>query len=323
MKQWAFTSILFCASLSVFGTAAAQDYPSRPITIIVPVAAGGVGDIITRLFANKVNESGKATIIVENRTGGAGVPGTQAAAKAAPDGYTLLNGYHAVLAVLPHLQKLPYDVDRDFVPIINFISAPNLLVTHPSVPASNVAELVAYARANPGKLTFASQGMGSTGHLGGELFKLATGTNLVHVPYRGAAPAEQDLVAGHVKMMFHNVALAMGAVQSKRVRALGVTTKERVAILPNVPTMHEQGIPLDQTAWFGLLAPAGTPPHIVAWLNEQARIFLSSEEIRKQFAAQGAVLPLGSPAQFGQHIKMESKMYADVIRAANIAVQPQ
>jgi tripartite-type tricarboxylate transporter receptor subunit TctC len=297
-----------------------QDFPSKPVRVIVPIAPGGVADIVTRVFAGKVGEGGKHTIIVENRAGGAGVPATDGVAKSPADGYTMLTGHHAVLAILPHLQKLPYDPAKDFVPVVNLIMVPNILTVHPSVPAKDVKELIAYAKANPGKLTYASQGVGSTGHIGGELFKLATGTEIVHVPYKGAAPAAQDLIAGHVSMMFDVVPLALAPVRDGRVRALGVATKQRVAVLPDVPTLVDQGLPIELTAWFGIVAPAGTPKAAIAWINQEANKALSTPEVRERFGRTGGILALGSPEAYGAHIVAETKKFGDVIKRANIKI---
>jgi tripartite-type tricarboxylate transporter receptor subunit TctC len=300
--------------------ARSQDYPSKPIKIIVPIAPGGVADIVTRVVAQKASEDGKHTVIVENRAGGGGVPGSDAVAKSAPDGYTLLTGFHGPLSILPHLQKLPFDPTKDLVPVINMIMVPNILTVHPSIPANNVKELIAYAKANPGKLTYASQGVGATGHIGGELIKLLTGIEMTHVPYRGAAPASQDLIAGHVSMMLDVVPLAIGPIKDGRVRAIGVATKERVSVLPDVPTLTEQGLPLEMTAWFGLLAPAGTPKVAIEWVNREANKALSAPDSRARFSASGAVLPLGTPEAFGAHIAAETKKFGDVIKRANIKI---
>jgi tripartite-type tricarboxylate transporter receptor subunit TctC len=299
-------------------TAGAQDYPSKTIKLVVPIAAGGVADIAARAFAAKVGEGGKATMIVENRGGGAGVPGTDAVAKSPADGYTLLMGHHGVLSILPHMTKLPYDPAKDFVPVVNLIMVPNILVVHPSVPAKNVAELIAHAKANPGKLTYASQGVGTTGHIGGELFKQLAGIDIVHVPYRGAAPAQQDLLAGHVHLMFDVVALARGHVNEGRLRAIGVATKERTSVLPNVPTLTEQGLAVELTAWFGLLAPAATPKAAIAWVNGEANKAFATPESRQRFTATGATMPLGTPEAFGAHIKAETVKFGEVIRKGNI-----
>ena len=301
-------------------TALAQDYPSKPVRIIVPIAAGGVADIVTRVLSAKLGEDSKTTVVVENRGGAAGVPATDAVAKSPPDGYTLLTGHHGVLAILPHLQKLPYDPAKELVPVINMIMVPNILTVHPSVPAKDLKELIAYAKANPGKLTYASQGVGTTGHIGGELFKLSAGIDITHIPYKGAAPAQQDLVAGHVHMMFDVVPLAIAGIRDGRVRAIGLATKERASVLPDVPTMIEQGQPIELTAWFGIMAPAGTPKETIGWLNREANRVLGTAEVRGRFAGQGGVLPLGTPEAFGAHIASETRKFGDVIQKANIKI---
>src|SRR6187551_1329048 len=257
----------------------AQDYPNRPIRIIVPLAAGGMADILARTIAAKLSEAGH-TAVVENRTGGSGVIGADAVAKSAPDGYTLLMGLHATQAILVHLQKLPYDPAKDFAPVVHVATVPNVLLVNAAVPANSLRELIAYAKANPDKLTFASQGNGSTGHMIGEQFKVAAGIALTHVPYRGAAPASQDLVAGHVSMLFDIVPLAVSNLQSGKVRALAVCAPERVKVLPDVPTIAEAGLPgMEAGAWFGLFAPAGTPPAAVAWVNQEARKAFAAPEM--------------------------------------------
>jgi tripartite-type tricarboxylate transporter receptor subunit TctC len=303
-------------------SAQAQAYPNKPVRIVVPIAAGGVADIASRAFALKASEGAQnVNIIVENRGGAAGVPGTDAVAKSPADGYTLLTGHHGVLSILPHMQKLPYDPAKDFVPVVNLITVPNILVVHPSVPAKNVKELIAYAKANPGKLTYASQGVGTTGHIGGELFKQATGVDIVHVPYKGAAPAAQDLIAGHVHMMFDVVALARAHIKENRVRAIGIATKQRSDALPDVPTLMEQGLDVELTAWFGLVAPAGTPKEAIDWINQAANKAFAQPKDRERFVATGAFMPLGTPESFGAHIASETKKFGEVIRKAGIKMQ--
>jgi len=300
----------------------AQDYPFKPIKIIVPTAPAGIGDMLSRIFQQKLAESGNpVTIVVENRAGAAGVIGTDAVAKSPPDGTTFLLGNHAVLAMLPHLQKVPYDPFKSFNPVILGVTVPNILVVHPSVPANSVRELVAYAKANPGKLTYASQGVGASGHIAAELFKLQAGIDIVHVPYKGAAPAAQDLAAGHVHMMFDVVSLAMGPIQGGRVRPLGVTTKQRAAVLPDVPTMAEQGTPVEIGAWFGFLAPAGTPQAAITWLNRETTKIFSTPDASGRFVNQGAAVPLGTPESFAQFIEAESNRYGDVIKRAGIKLE--
>jgi tripartite-type tricarboxylate transporter receptor subunit TctC len=298
-----------------------QDYPSKPIRILVPAQAGGIGDILPRILGQKLGDAGTATIVVENRTAGAGVVAAEAVARAQPDGYLLLMGNQGQLAIRPHLARLPYDPVKDFAPVILMVTVPNLLIVHPSVPANTLGELIAYAKANPGKLSYASQGIGASGHIAGELFKQAAGVDITHVPYRGAAPAAQDLAAGHVSMMFDVVSLALGPIRAGAVRALGVAAKERVAVLPEVPTLAENGYPLEVGAWFGLLAPAGTPPAIIAWLNREAAAALAAPDARDRFVAQGAMMPLGTPEAFRDFIAAQTARFGEVIRRAGIKEQ--
>jgi tripartite-type tricarboxylate transporter receptor subunit TctC len=298
-----------------------QDYPSKPIRILVPAQAGGIGDILPRILGQKLGDAGTATVVVENRTAGAGVVAAEAVARAQPDGYLLLMGNQGQLAIRPHLARLPYDPIKDFAPVILMVTVPNLLIVHPSVPANTLGELIAYAKANPGKLSYASQGIGASGHIAGELFKQAAGVDITHVPYRGAAPAAQDLAAGHVSMMFDVVSLALGPIRAGAVRALGVAAKERVAVLPEVPTLAENGYPLEVGAWFGLLAPAGTPPAIIAWLNREAAAALAAPDARDRFVAQGAMMPLGTPEAFRDFIAAQTARFGEVIRRAGIKEQ--
>ena len=301
--------------------ASAQPYPSQPIKVIVPTAPGGVADIVARAFAHKLGEGGK-TIVVENRTGAAGTIAADFVAKSPPDGYTVYVGFHGTQSILPHLMKLPYDAAKDFSPVILVARSPNILVVHPSVPAQSLRQLIDYAKANPGRLTYASQGNGSSGHIVAEQFKQVTGTDIAHVPYRGAAPAVQDLVAGHVTMMFDILTLAVPQVTAGKVRALAVAAPQRVAALPDVPTMAEAGLPqLEGGPWFGLLVPAGTPRAVVDWLNGEARKAFEAPDVRERLAAQNLTLPLGTPEDFAAHIAAETKRWGDVIRAAGIKME--
>lgn len=302
-------------------SAQSQDYPSRPIRVLVPAAPGGIGDILPRLLGAKLAESGSGTMIVENRTGGAGAVATNDVAKAAPDGYLLIMGNQGSLAIRPQLTKVPYDPIKDLAPIILMVTVPNVLVVHPSVPARSLKELIALAKADPGKLSYASQGVGASGHIAGELLKLSAGVDITHVPYRGAAPAAKDLAAGHVSMMFDVVSLALGPIRSGAVRAIGVASKERVSVLPNVPTLGEQGFPDEIGAWFGLLAPAGTPTSVIDWLNRESNKALSQPDVRDKFVTQGATMPLGTPELFRAHIANQTARFGEVIRRAGIKAE--
>ncbi len=303
------------------GAGHGQDYPNKPIRVLVPAAPGGIGDILPRLLGAKLAESGSGTMIVENRTGGAGAVATNDVAKAAPDGYLLIMGNQGSLAIRPQLTKVPYDPIRDLAPIILMVTVPNVLVVHPSVPARSLQELIALAKADPGKLSYASQGVGASGHIAGELLKLAAGIDITHVPYRGAAPAAKDLAAGHVSMMFDVVSLALGSIRSGGVRAIGVASKERVSVLPDVPTLGEQGFPDEIGAWFGLLAPTGTPAPVIEWLNRETNKALSQPDVRDKFVAQGATMPLGTPELFRAHIANQTARFSEVIRRAGIKAE--
>ncbi len=300
-----------------------QEYPARPVRIIVPLAPGGMADLLSRAVAQKMPAATKQPVIVDNRTGGGGVIGAEVAAKSPPDGYTLFAGFHATNAILPHLMaKLPYDPVKDFSPVILMATVPNVLVVHPSVPAKSVKELIALARARKGQLTYASQGVGSSGHMAGELFKQITKADIVHVPYKGAAPALQDLMGGHVMMMFDIMTFALPNMRSGRVRALAVATSERVPVAPDLPTMVEAGMQgIEGGAWFALFAPAGTPRPVIDWWNRETRRALSESDARERFVSQGAVLPLGTPEALGAHAAAETQRWGHVIRSAGIKLE--
>jgi tripartite-type tricarboxylate transporter receptor subunit TctC len=300
----------------------AQQYPSQPIKIIVSLAPGGVADILARAFAAKLGEQGK-TVIVENRTGGAGLIGADAAAKSPPDGYTLYMGFHGTQSILPHLQsKMPYDAAKDFLPVIFLATSPNILVVHPSVPVQSPRELVDYAKANPGKVTYASPGVGSSGHLAAEQFKQIHSLDIVPVHYRGAAPALQDLVAGHAQLMFDIVPLTKEQLAVGKVRALVVTAAKREPAVPNVPTFAELGMPgIEGGPWFGLFAPAGTPRAAIDWVNAEAKKAFSAADLNARLTGQGLTLPLGTPEEFGAHVVAETKRWGEVIRKGNIKIE--
>ena len=301
---------------------AAQDFPTKPIKLIVPFPPGGPNDIIARVVGQRMTELTKQPIIIENRSGQAGVLGTDAVAKATPDGYTIGIVSASALVINPFMEKTPYDVNKDIAPVTLNVTVPEMLVVASNVPANNMAELIALAKAQPGKLNFASAGIGGLPHLAGELFKLTAKIDIVHVPYRGAAPASQDLVAGHVSMLFDIVPLAVSNLQSGKVRALAVCAPERVKVLPDVPTIAEAGLPgMEAGAWFGLFAPAGTPPGAIAWMNGEAKKAFDVSDTRDRFAGQGALLPLGPPEAFGAHVAAETERWGALIRRAGIKVE--
>jgi tripartite-type tricarboxylate transporter receptor subunit TctC len=318
-------TIAALAILALWGhspPAAAQDYPAKSIKIIVPVTPGGFTDLLPRILGQKITELTGQPVIVENRPGGGGSIATEEVIRAPADGYTLMMGLHAVLAILPHLSSTFPDPAKVFAPIILVAKTPSILTVHPAVPAKSVQELIAYAKANPGRLTFSSSGIGSVSHIAGEQLKQMAGIDIVHVPYKGPAQAAQDVVAGHVSMMFDAVSLALESVHAGRVRALAVTARQRVEVMPEVATMAEAGLPgLEGGVWFALVAPAGTPPNVIAWLNRTANKVFSDPELRQRFVRQGATLPLGTPAALSEFMAAESEKYGAVIRRAGIKVE--
>jgi tripartite-type tricarboxylate transporter receptor subunit TctC len=297
----------------------AQLAPSQPIKIIVGVPAGGLGDLAARIMAQRLSENGHPAI-VENRLGGNGIVATDAVAKSRADGYTLVMGNHTTLGILPHIIKVGYDPARDLQPITLMLAAPNVLVVKTALPVRSVAELIAYGKAN--RLTNATQGLGASGHLIGEQFKQLTGIDLTHVHYRGAAPALQDVVAGHVDMMFDVVALTREHAAAGRVRALAVLSPQRNPVLPDVPSAAEVGFAaLEGGAWFGLLAPAGTPRAVVDWLNAEARMAFAVPEVRERLGKQGLRLLLGTPEEFAALIAAESQRWGEVVRKGGIKLE--
>jgi len=323
-------SLLFAATLAALiagsalcAPAAAQDYPAKPIKIIVPVTPGGFTDLLPRILGQRITELTGQPVVIENRPGGGGSVATEEVIRSPADGYTLMMGLHAVLAILPHLSStFPYDPAKVFAPIVLVAQAPSVLTVHPSVPARSVQELIAYAKASPGRLTFSSSGIGSVSHIAGEQLKQMAGIDIVHVPYKGPAQAAQDVVAGHVTMMFDSVPLVLESIRAGRVRALAVTSRERVEVLPAIPTIAAAGLPgLEAGVWFGLVAPAGTPASVIAWLNRTANNVFSDPEVRQRFVRLGATLPLGTPEALAQFMAAESRKYGDVIRRAGIKLE--
>jgi tripartite-type tricarboxylate transporter receptor subunit TctC len=304
--------------LFAMGFAQAETYPSKPIRFVVPYPAGGPLDTVARLLGQKVSESVKQPVIVDNKPGAGGNIGADAVAKSAPDGYTILLGAVATHAINPTLYKsIPYDAARDFIPVTQVASTPNVLVVNPSVPAANVREFIAYAKANPGKLNFGSGSTGSAGHLAGELFKAMAGVDMTHVPYKGAAPAMNDLIGGQIQLMFDNLASALGQVRAGRVRALAVTTATRTPLAPELPTIAESGLPgFDINTWFGIFVPANTPREVVDRLHGEFTRALALPDVKERMLTLGAE-PVGStPEEFAAYIRAEGAKYARVIKAS-------
>jgi tripartite-type tricarboxylate transporter receptor subunit TctC len=294
-------------------------YPAKPVRVISPSSAGGGSDIIARIVAPKLTERLGQQVIVENRPGAGTVIGSDYVAKAAPDGYTLLLGI-ATLATNPALlKKMPYDAVRDLAPITQVAQSPNVLVVHPSIPVKTVKELIAFVRARPGQLTFASAGIGTNPHMTFELFRSMTKLDAVHVPYKGSAPAIIDLVGGHVAMMSATALTGIPQIRAGRLRGLGVTSAKRSAAAPELPTLAEAGVPgYEATQWYGLLAPAGTPPQVVKRLHADMVQILNSADVRSRLANDGAEAVGDTPEQFGQFIRAELAKWAKVARDAGI-----
>jgi tripartite-type tricarboxylate transporter receptor subunit TctC len=300
----------------------AETFPSKTVKLVVPFPAGGPLDATGRTIGQKLTEAWGQSVIVENKPGAGGNIGAEYVAKSAPDGYTVVMGALSTHAVNPSLYpKMQFDAQKDFAPITLVAVTPNVLVVNPSLPVHSVKELIAYAKANPGKLSFGSGSIGSAGHLAGELFKVDAGVDMVHVPYKGAAPAMQGLLAGDTQLMFDNLASAMSQVKGGKLRALAVTTAERSKLVPELPTMAEAGVPgFDISTWYGLLAPAGTPPDVIAKWNADVTKILSAPEMRERLAAQGAEAAPDSPADFAKFIASELVKYAKIVKASGAKV---
>jgi len=307
------------AALSaVYRIAGAQTYPSRPVRIIVGLAAGGPADIVARLIAQWLSERLGQPFVVENRTGAATNIATETVVRAPADGYTLLFVTAANAINTSVYEKLSFNLSRDIVPVAGLIRAPSVLEVNPSVPARTVPEFIAYAKANPGKLTMASSGIGTPSHVFGELFKFMTGVNLVHVPYRGAAPALADLLAGQVQVLFDPMPNPIEYIKAGKVRPLAITTATRSEALPDVPTVSEFVPGYEGSFWFGVGAPKATPADIVDKLNKEVNAALDDPKMKSRLADLGGTVLPGSPADFGKLIAEETEKWAKVIKFAGI-----
>jgi len=307
------------AALALFAVGAhAQSWPSRPLRYIVPFPPGAFNDALARTIAADLPKAIGQPVLVENRPGGNTIIGTEAAAKSPADGYTLF-GAALPFSVVQSLYKTSFDVTRDFAPITLAGVTPNLLVANPKVPVSTVAELLAYARANPGKLNYASTGNGSSNHLSFELFKAMTKTSITHIPYKGSAPAVTDLLAGQVDMMFDNTPNVLPHVRAGKLKAIAVSSKTRSSLAPEVPTVDEAGVPgYDVTVWFGVLTVAGTPRDVVQRLNAEIVKIIGSPEVRERFGKSGVEVVAGTPEQFSAFLRSEVARWAKVVQDANI-----
>ncbi len=315
-RQLVLAGLILAASVAAPFAGAADAYPAKPITVIVPFAAGGTTDILARVIGQALNKELHQPVIVDNRAGAGGNIGAALAAKAAVDGYTLFMGTVGTHAINQSLyKKLPYDPIKDFAPLTRVAMVPNLLVANPGKPYKTVKELIAYAKANPGKVNFGSSGSGSSIHLSGELFNALAKVQMVHVPYKGSAPAVSDLLGGQIDIMFDNMPSAIQHVRAGKLRPLAVTTARRSPELPDVPTIAEAGVPgYEATSWFGLFAPAGTPAPVVAKLNGALVKVLAEPEVKKKLAEQGAEPYSEKPEQFAEFIRKETAKWSKVVK---------
>ena len=300
----------------------ADTYPTRTIRLVVPFPPGGFNDQLGRILAQKLHESWGQSVVVENRPGGGSQLGTQAVAKAPPDGYTLLVASFAFAANPALYARLPYDTARDFVPVILCAATPNLLVVGNDVAATSVKNLIALAKAKPGELVYGSAGIGSSNHLSMELLKARAGIDLVHVPYKGSAPAVLDLVGGRVQAMFDNTPNVLPQVKAGKVRALAVTSPRRFALLPDLPTVAEAGLKdFEVSVWFGIVAPARTPPALIDRINSEVNRILLLPDVQTTFRLQGVETVGGSPQQFGLHLRSQVTKWGDLVRDAGIRIE--
>jgi tripartite-type tricarboxylate transporter receptor subunit TctC len=304
--------------LALSTAAAADDYPTKPVRMIVPFPPGGSNDVVGRLVAQQLSTVLGQQVFVDNRGGAGGIVGTEVASKASPDGYTLLI-ISIAHAVNPALHKLPYDPIKSFTPVSILATGPNVLVVNPTLPVKSVKELVALAKQKPGELNYASAGIGSFQHLGGELFKLRAGVNIVHVPYKGGGPAMQDVLAGHVKIMFSSLIQTTPFIKAGKLRALGTGGTKRSPVLPDVPTIAEAGVPnYAANNWWGIVAPAGTPAPVVEKLHKAVQTALKAPALQAEFAREGASSVEMTSAEFGDYIKSEIAQWGDVVQKGHI-----
>jgi len=322
--------ILTCIALAIGLTAmasstfaqAATNYPARPIKIVVPFAPGGTTDMLARLVGQRLTQSWGQPVVIENKPGAGATLGADIVAKSAPDGYTLLMGaaHHTIAQQV--YAKIPYHFDRDFAPITMVAMVPNMVVVNSEVPAKNIAEFIALAKTQPGKLNYGSAGAGTAHHLIGEMFKLRAGVDLVHVPYKGSSPAVADLLSGQVQLMFDTVTSGLPQVKAGKLRALAVTTAKRSSVMPDVPSLSETALPgFDVGTWFGLLAPAATPPAIVQKLNAEIVKIIQQPDVRKQMLEAGSE-PMGNTSQqMAAQIKAELEAFEAVVKQIKLVVE--
>ena len=307
--------------LVLTAAAAAQDYPAKPVRVIVPFPPGAINDTVGRMIATQLSGRLGKQFIVDNRGGAGGIIGTELAANAPKDGYTLLV-VSLVNTVNPWLYKLSYEPINSFAPIAILASAPNVLLVHPDLPVKSVKEMVEFAKAKPGDVQYASGGVGSFQHLGGELFKLEAGVNMLHVPFKGGGPAMIDVVGGHTKLLFSSLVQTTPHIRSGKLKALGTGGSKRNAVLPEVPTVAEAGVPTYEAVnWWGLVAPAGTPAPIIEHLHKAVQEVQNSAEVQKQFASEGAEIVRTSPAEFGAFMEKEMTKWGRVVKEGGIKAE--
>jgi tripartite-type tricarboxylate transporter receptor subunit TctC len=318
-----FVALAVLFSVCVDAGAQAQNYPDRPIHLIAPFPAGGLADVLARAVADEIPKALGQPVIVENRAGAGGNVGADVVAKSAPDGYMLLMTSAGILTANQFLYaKMPFDAEKAFVPVSNVADMPMMVVVNPKVEAKTLGELVALARANPGKLNFGSPGIGTTGHLGLALFMRAAGIKLTHIPYKGAAPAITDLIGGQIDGVVDNPPTVLPHIAAGRLRALAVAAKQRMPLLPDLPTAAEAGVPgFEASSWFGVVAPTGTPPAIVARLHKEIAEALRRPEVQARFAKTGARLLGNTPEEFAQQIRQDRKTWGEVIQSAGIKAE--
>lgn len=319
-------ALVIAVALASIGTAGtpgmAQGYPSRPVRIIVPFAPGGGSDIFGRTLAGRLNEALGQPVVVENRPGGNTLIGAELAARAAPDGHTLFLSTNGTVAINPSLyKKLPYDPVKDFAPVGLLGVGPNVLVVHPSLPVKTVKELIALAQSHPGKLTYASSGIGGAPHLAGELFKHMAQVNLVHVPYKGAAPATTDLLGGQVQVMFAGLGPAIGHIKANKLRGIAVASAKRSAALPALPTLGETLAGFEASSWFALFAPAATPQDVIGRLNAEIGKVLARKDVHDPLMTQGYEPATGTPADLAGLLAKDIARWADVIKRAGVTAE--
>jgi len=311
------TRLVLAAAIWMSLPAHAQTYPSRPVRVIVPLAAGGGMDTVTRSLALKLTDAFGQTVVVDNRPGAGSLVGLEILAGAAPDGHTLMM-ISATTVVYPILYKSRFDIVRDFTPVSQITAQGYVLVVHPSIPAKSVAELVQYVRANPGKLNYSSSGIGSPIHMTTELFQIATGTEMTHIPFKGMGAAYADLVGGRIQLSFATIISSTPHVKAGRLRALAVTPATRARALPDIPTLTEAGVPVVVVNWYGLIAPAGTPETVIGKISGEAAKAMRLPEVMKRLVAEGSEAVGSSPGEFAAHIRAEHERWSQVIKQSGI-----